>query len=131
MSDLIDKKALYNHFADLEAVALEQVKKHMHDEDLMEWRIWSTILAERTAYKHDVFDAPVVDAEPVKHGQWLDVLVADDDEGETDGIKCSVCGYTDINVYWAKTLSILWSKDGCSNAEKRWQCVGRGRDETD
>ena len=45
---------------------------------------------------------PTVDAEPVHHGRWLDVLVADD-EGETDGVECSVCGYTDINVYWAKT----------------------------
>lgn len=44
-----------------------------------------------------------VDAEPVRHGRWLDVLVVDDDEGETDGVECSVCGYTDINVYWAKT----------------------------
>ena len=26
-----------------------------------------------------------------------------DDEGETDGVECSVCGYTDINEYWAKT----------------------------
>lgn len=65
MSDLIDKKALYNSFADLEAMALEQVKKYVPHEDLTEWRIWSTILAERTAYKHDVFDAPIVDAEPV------------------------------------------------------------------
>ena len=47
-------------------------------------------------------DAPTVDAEPVHHGRWLDVLVADD-EGETDGVECSECGYTDINVYWAKT----------------------------
>lgn len=43
-----------------------------------------------------------VDAEPVRHGRWLDVLVADD-ESETDGVECSECGYTDINVYWAKT----------------------------
>ena len=65
MSDLIDKEVLYNRFADLEAVALEQVKKYVPHENLTEWRIWSSILAERTAYKHDVFDAPVVDAEPV------------------------------------------------------------------
>ena len=42
------------------------------------------------------------ETESVKHGRWLDVLVADD-EGETDGVECSECGYTDINVYWAKT----------------------------
>lgn len=71
MSDLIDKKVLYNRFVDLEAIALEQVKKHMCDEDLTEWRIWSTILAERTAYKHDVFNAPVVYTDPTKHGHWI------------------------------------------------------------
>ena len=65
MSDLIDKEVLYNHFANLEAIALEQVEKHMYDEDLSEWRKWSAILQERTAYKHDVFDALTVDAEPV------------------------------------------------------------------
>lgn len=119
MSDLIDKKVLYNHFADLEAVALEQVKKYVPHENLTEWRIWSTILAERTAYKYDVFDAPVVDAEPVKHGQWLDVLVADDDEGETDGVKCSVCGYTDINVYWAKTYHRFCPNCGAKMDEVR------------
>ena len=48
-------------------------------------------------------NAPTVDSEPVVHGRWLDVLMVDDDEGETDGVECSVCGYTDINVYWAKT----------------------------
>ncbi len=49
----------------------------------------------------DIENAPTVD--PVRHGRWLDVLVVDDDEGETDGVECSECGYTDINVYWAKT----------------------------
>lgn len=87
MSDLIDKKVLYNRFADLEAVALEQVKKHMHDEDLMEWRIWSTILAERTAYKHDVFDAPVVDAEPVV--RCKDCEFSSTPEWDSDEVYCS------------------------------------------
>lgn len=62
MSGLIDKEVLYNHFANLEAIALEQVEKHMHDEDLTEWRKWSAILQERTAYKHDVFDAPTIES---------------------------------------------------------------------
>ena len=65
MSDLIDKEVLYNHFANLEAIALEQVMKHMYDKDLTKWRIWSAIQQDRIAYKNDVFDAPVVDAEPV------------------------------------------------------------------
>lgn len=62
MSYLIDKEALYYHFAELEEAAFEQVEKLSHNVDVTDWRIWSAILAERTAYKHDVFDAPVVDA---------------------------------------------------------------------
>ena len=88
MSNLIDKKVLYNHFVDLEAIALEQVKKHMHDEDSTEWRIWSTILAERTAYKYDVFDAPTVETKFVRHGHW-----EVDDDGN---VKCSECGYSGV-----------------------------------
>jgi NADH pyrophosphatase NudC (nudix superfamily) len=57
---------------------------------------------QHEALKEALSKVPTVDTEP-RHGRWLDVLVADDDEGETDGVECSVCGYTDINVYWAKT----------------------------
>lgn len=64
MSDLIDKKALYNSFAMLEAAALEQVQKHMYDEDLTKWYRWSVILQERTAYKYDIMDAPIIEAVP-------------------------------------------------------------------
>ena len=91
MSDLIDKEVLYNRFADLEAVALEQVKKYVPHENLTEWRIWSSILAERTAYKHDVFDAPVVDAEPVRHGHWKVVKSSNHPYG--NDVACSVCGF--------------------------------------
>lgn len=86
MADLIDKEVLYNHFANLEAIALEQVINHMHDEDLTKWRIWSAILQERIAYKNDVFDAPDVDAEPVKHGHWIWM----GEQGDSR-YMCSVC----------------------------------------
>ena len=86
MSDLIDKGVLYNQFANLEAIALEQVEKHLHDEDKTEWRKWSVILTERTAYKYDVFDAPTVDAEPVKHGHWVI-------EPDETVMHCDVCGW--------------------------------------
>lgn len=57
---------------------------------------------EATRYHVLSWAIRAMNAEPVRHGRWLDVLVADD-EGETDGVECSECGYTDINVYWAKT----------------------------
>ena len=65
MSYLIDKRVLYKQTAEWEAQALAMVEKTMHDEDPTEWRRWSAVLTERTAFKHDVADAPTVDAVPV------------------------------------------------------------------
>ena len=61
--DLIDKEKLYERTAEWESQALNQVQKLMHRDDeegKAEWRRWSAILNERTAFKHDVTDAPVV-----------------------------------------------------------------------
>ena len=61
--DLIDKEKLYERTAEWESQALNQVQKLMHRDDeegKAEWRRWSAILNERTAFKHDVADAPVV-----------------------------------------------------------------------
>ena len=61
--DLIDKSKLYEQVASWESQALNQVQKLMHRDDeegKAEWRRWSAILNERTAFKHDVADAPVV-----------------------------------------------------------------------
>lgn len=35
-----------------------------------DWRIWSAVLAERTAFKHDVFDAPSAEPER-KTEKWI------------------------------------------------------------
>ena len=81
---LIDADALYEQTAEWEATALHMVEKTMNDEDKTEWRRWSAILNERTAFKYDVADAPIIEAEPVKHGRWIYLY---------DGnYKCSVCG---------------------------------------
>ena len=61
---LINREALYEKACDLEAQALAYVGKIVNDETkIEEWRIWSVVLAERTAFKHDVFDAPEVQPE--------------------------------------------------------------------
>lgn len=61
---LINREALYEKACDLEAQALSHVGKIVNDETRTdEWRIWSAILAERTAFKHDIFDAPEVKPE--------------------------------------------------------------------
>lgn len=60
---LIDADALYERAASLDAQALDYVAKLIErdgDEISTEWKIWSAILAERTAFKHDVFDAPTI-----------------------------------------------------------------------
>ena len=65
---LINREALYEKACGLEAQALSYVGKIANDEIRTdEWRIWSAILAERTAFKHDIFDAPEVLPEP----KWI------------------------------------------------------------
>ena len=70
MDDLISRRALYNKAATLEAQALDYVGKLIErdgEETSVEWRIWSAILIERTAFKHDVYDAPSAQPEP----RWI------------------------------------------------------------
>lgn len=65
---LVDADNLYEKACDLEAQALSYVGKIGNDESkLEEWKIWSAILAERTAFKHDVYDAPTIEPGP----QWI------------------------------------------------------------
>ena len=69
MSDLISRQALYDKAATLEAQALDYVGKLIErdgEETSVEWRIWSAILVERTAFKHDVYDAPSAQAEIIR-----------------------------------------------------------------
>lgn len=85
--DLISRRALYERAATLEAQALDYVGKLIErdgEETSVEWRIWSAILTERTAFKHDVYDAPSVNAER-KVGKWLRI-------GNT-GLAACECGY--------------------------------------
>ena len=77
---LIDGDALYERVCELEAQALSYVGKIVNDESKMEERkIWSAILAERTAFKYDVYDAPTI--EERNKGSW------------TDDNACPFCGF--------------------------------------
>ena len=65
--DLIDKEVLYNKTAEWEAQAMARIEElnripfdEMEREEYIGWRVWSAICQERSAFKHDVFDAPVV-----------------------------------------------------------------------
>lgn len=68
--DLISRRALYDKAATLEAQALDYVGKLIErdgEETSVEWRIWSAILTERTAFKHDVYDA----SSAQRTGRWI------------------------------------------------------------
>lgn len=56
---LIDGNSLYKKTAEWESLAMETLKVQ---EDNAELQRWQTILGERTAFKHDVADAPTIDA---------------------------------------------------------------------
>ena len=58
--DLIDRNKLYNKTADWEAQALYMVEATANDEKTTQWRKWTTVLTERSAFKFDVADAPTI-----------------------------------------------------------------------
>lgn len=81
---LIDADVLYERACELEAQALKYVGKIMYDDEKQEeWRKWSAILIERTAFKHDIEDAPTI--EERKTGKWIQFP-------NHMAYKCSECG---------------------------------------
>lgn len=94
MSDLISRAVLYERAASLEAQALAYVGKLIErdgEEPSVEWKIWSAILNERTAFKHDVYDAP--SAEPEQTAKVIDKSVGRHSISDFDWIgKCEKCG---------------------------------------
>lgn len=75
---MIDGDALYEKTAEWEAQAFAYIEElnrtpleEMTVEERAEWKRWTAILGERTAFKHDVADAPTIEIEPVKHGYWI------------------------------------------------------------
>lgn len=102
MQKYIDAISLYEQAVKLEAQALSNVQKlntkHfalMGDDDITAWKVWTAILNERTAFKHDVVNAPAVDVFERKKGMWK------------NGI-CSRCGYN-----WGKVSIIASVPDFC------------------
>ena len=63
MEELISKKDLFEKTAEWEAQALNLVDVYdpeKNPNNLEKWHQWSNILRERTAFKHDVMDAPTI-----------------------------------------------------------------------
>lgn len=85
---MIDGDALYEKTAEWEAQAFAYIEElnrtpleEMTVEERAEWRRWTAILGERSAFLHDVADAPTI--EP-KHGRWI--------KKDGDFWECSECG---------------------------------------
>ena len=92
---LIDFEPLYERAVELEEQSLSYLRdKGVADED---FRVWSAVLAERTAFKHNLVDAPIIDAAPVKHGRWTEVHDNDKNPFLRQKFYCSACG--DWNTY--------------------------------
>ena len=102
MSDLIDRKPLYERAVRLEAEALDYASKliergRVGEVTSEDWRIWSAVLAERTAFKHDVFDAPSAEPER-KKGRWERHYSRPNVFADLFW-HCSCCGYKNENQY--------------------------------
>ena len=72
MADLIDRQALYEKTAEVEASALHMVEKLLHSEDLDEIKecaMWSLLLSVSKEFKHDLEDVPSAEPER-KTGRW-------------------------------------------------------------
>lgn len=103
-----DADALYEKTAEWEAKALAHIEKlnkipfeEMTKEEYIEWRVWSAILSERSAFKYDVYDAPSADVRENVHGEWLM-----SDESKLRPYMCSNCGCLhDVDTVMGK---IVW-----------------------
>ena len=116
---LIDADALYEKTAEWEARALAVVEKlnekpfeEMDANEITEWRKWSCILGERSAFKHDVADAPTIEPER-KTGRWIPVTEA---LPHTDD-KVLCCTMTKKGVSGIVIGYYLRGEHGCS-----WAC---------
>ena len=67
--DLIDREKLYEQTANWEAQAIDQTLRYSPEEDRDEWRWWSAVLKERSAFKFDVADAPTI-IPASEEGEW-------------------------------------------------------------
>ena len=79
---LIDAAELYEKTAEWEAQALHMVEITMNDEDKTEWRKWSAILGERSAFKFDIADAPTVEAIPISFIEEMKTWAEENDSAE-------------------------------------------------
>ena len=110
---LIDADALYEQTAKWEARALDYIEllnqtplEEMDAHEKSEWRKWTTILNERTAFKNDVADAPTIDAVEV--------------------VRCKDCKHWGYDVIFQDG----WCR-GLHRGDPNWFCADGERREKD
>lgn len=95
---LIDPELLYEKISELETQALEYFKRLEPTEANYEQLIlWSAVLAERSVFKQDIADMPIVDAVPV--------------------VRCKDCIYRDYNVCTRFAEVYICPDDFCSKGK--------------
>lgn len=88
MSDLISRKYLYDKMLEKEEVARQRVlDTPTHSPAYLRY---VAQLNERTALKHEIADAPTVEAVPVVHGEWVNEYI---NRYGHPCHCCSVCGF--------------------------------------
>lgn len=87
MSDLVSRKYLYDKMLEKEELARQRVlDTPTHSPAYLRY---VAQLNERTALKHEIADAPAVEAVPVVHGEWIHVPSSDMATGRA--YECSNC----------------------------------------
>lgn len=98
MSKYIDAEKFYADAVRREKEAYQNLMLLDPENGKNEWIKWNAILNERTAFKHDIMDAPTADVEEVRHGEWIPIEQrthwADTETVSTNiiGFRCSLCG---------------------------------------
>lgn len=88
MSDLISRKYLYNLMCEREETARNRVLEAPTGSP--KFGSCCARLTEITALKHDIADAPTVEAKPVVRGKWIEGHLWDS-EDSLKGYRCSNC----------------------------------------
>lgn len=99
MSRYIDADPLYEQIAEKEELARQRVldtPTHYGGRVNPTYIRYSAQADERTNMRKMVMDAPTIDAEPVRHGKWIDM---------GDFEQCSVCTATHL-----KTIQTMYGK---------------------
>lgn len=120
MARYIDADALYEQTAEWEASALAYIAElnrtplaEMDEDEKAEWRRWTAILGERSAFKHDVADAPTADVVEVVRCKdcvhWKTEL-------ESTGIECEPG--ENAHICWIDGM-ITRTNDYCSYGRRK------------